>query len=255
MMLFGPTYKYENKLHKQGYQNIAGLDEVGRGAWAGPVVAAAVILPVKMKIAGIRDSKLLSPQNREKLAVYINKQALAIGLGIISEKVIDRFEDVKMHVRKVLPEIPYIQDIPTDQQAKIIAENWKYHSQISPFIILYNSKNQKEKTFLENLAKALSVYFVPTKVIFANEIEKENRWEVILDPSVLKFIIAPDDQIWDLPHMMSHYSENTAKSLVFLDEVPLFLIRNLSMYFQDPTLKSSLWKAICQKVSALQLSL
>jgi len=90
MMLFGPTYKYENKLHKQGYQNIAGLDEVGRGAWAGPVVAAAVILPVKMKIAGIRDSKLLSPQNREKLAVYINKQALAIGLGIISEKVIDQ---------------------------------------------------------------------------------------------------------------------------------------------------------------------
>ncbi|PIS01529.1 MAG: hypothetical protein COT84_01785 [Chlamydiae bacterium CG10_big_fil_rev_8_21_14_0_10_35_9] len=174
---------------------------------------------------------------------------------VISEKVIDRFEDVKMHVRKVLPEIPYIQDIPTDQQAKIIAENWKYHSQISPFIILYNSKNQKEKTFLENLAKALSVYFVPTKVIFANEIEKENRWEVILDPSVLKFIIAPDDQIWDLPHMMSHYSENPAKSLVFLDEVPLFLIPNLSMYFQDPTLKSSLWKAICQKVSALQLSL
>src|SRR3989338_888723 len=90
MILFGPTYKYENKLYKQGYQNIAGLDEAGRGAWAGPVVAAAVILPARMKIAGIRDSKLLSPQQREKLAVYINKQALAIGLGIISEKVIDQ---------------------------------------------------------------------------------------------------------------------------------------------------------------------
>ena len=90
MILFGPTYKYENKLYKQGYQNIAGLDEAGRGAWAGQVVAAAVILPARMKIAGIRDSKLLSPQQREKLAVYINKQALAIGLGIISEKVIDQ---------------------------------------------------------------------------------------------------------------------------------------------------------------------
>lgn len=90
MTLFGPTYKYENKLYRLGYQNIAGLDEAGRGAWAGPVVAAAVILPTKMKIAGIRDSKLLSPRQREKLFVYINKQALAIGLGIISEKVIDQ---------------------------------------------------------------------------------------------------------------------------------------------------------------------
>ena len=85
-----PTYKIENKLYKRGFSKIAGLDEAGRGSWAGPVVAAAVILPPKLRILGLRDSKLLSPQKREKLFVYINKNSLGVGIGIISEKVIDR---------------------------------------------------------------------------------------------------------------------------------------------------------------------
>jgi len=88
-MFAKPTYKFENRLYKQGYKNIAGLDEVGRGAWAGPVVAAAVILPPKLKIKGIRDSKLLSPKQREALYIYINKKALGVAVGIISEKIID----------------------------------------------------------------------------------------------------------------------------------------------------------------------
>jgi len=89
-MFSKPSYKIENKLRQQGFQHIAGLDEAGRGAWAGPVVAAAVILPVKLKIPSIRDSKLLSPAKREKLSVYITKNALGIGLGVISEKIIDQ---------------------------------------------------------------------------------------------------------------------------------------------------------------------
>ncbi len=88
-MFTKPTYKIENKLYKQGYKNIAGLDEVGRGAWAGPVVAAAVILPPKLKIKGIRDSKLLSSTQREKLYIYISKKAIAVAVGVVSEKIID----------------------------------------------------------------------------------------------------------------------------------------------------------------------
>lgn len=88
-MFIKPTYKVENKLYKLGFKNIAGLDEVGRGAWAGPVVAAAVILPPKLKIKGLKDSKLLTSKKREELFIFINKNALRIGLGIISEKIID----------------------------------------------------------------------------------------------------------------------------------------------------------------------
>jgi len=88
-MFINPTYKIENKLFRQGFRNIAGLDEAGRGAWAGPIVASAVILPPKLKIIGLRDSKLLSPGRREALYVNIKKNAVGIGIGIVSEKIID----------------------------------------------------------------------------------------------------------------------------------------------------------------------
>jgi len=87
--MYKPNYKIENKLWRRGFERIAGLDEAGRGAWAGPVVAAAVILPPKLALRGLRDSKQLSPKAREQFYVYINKNAIGIGIGIVSEKVID----------------------------------------------------------------------------------------------------------------------------------------------------------------------
>lgn len=88
-MLIFPNYKIEKELWRRGFRGVAGLDEAGRGAWAGPVVAAAVVLPIDLKIRGLRDSKLLSPKQREELFLVINKKALAIGVGIISERIID----------------------------------------------------------------------------------------------------------------------------------------------------------------------
>lgn len=67
---------------------IVGIDEVGRGCWAGPVVAAAVIL--RQHLAGLRDSKQLSKAQRERLAVAIRQQALATGIGWVDAATIDR---------------------------------------------------------------------------------------------------------------------------------------------------------------------
>jgi len=79
----------------QGYRLIAGLDEAGRGAWAGPVVAAAVILPLERAdlcslLDGVCDSKQLSPHVRTRLAQRICSIALAVGVGISAPTVIDR---------------------------------------------------------------------------------------------------------------------------------------------------------------------
>lgn len=68
---------------------ILGVDEVGRGAWAGPLVAGAVILPDKCKIKGLNDSKLLGKLQREKLAKVIEKKAEFIGLGWVWPQEID----------------------------------------------------------------------------------------------------------------------------------------------------------------------
>ena len=81
---------YEEELHASGYRLIAGVDEAGRGALAGAVVAAAVILPRGARIVGLADSKKLSPEQRERLFSIIHSTALGIGVGIVDEVTIDR---------------------------------------------------------------------------------------------------------------------------------------------------------------------
>jgi len=83
------TLHFEQQATKRGYQAIAGIDEAGRGPLAGPVVAAAVILPAKFDLPGLTDSKKLTESARERLFPEIRRQAVAIGVGIGSPAVID----------------------------------------------------------------------------------------------------------------------------------------------------------------------
>lgn len=86
--LFGMTL-FEGALSSYGYQRVCGIDEAGRGPLAGPVVAAAVILPSGYADAGIRDSKLLTEKQREILYDKISLEAIAIGIGVIDHTTID----------------------------------------------------------------------------------------------------------------------------------------------------------------------
>ncbi len=81
---------FERALHSTGYRSICGIDEAGRGPLAGPVVAAAVILPEDCFIEGLRDSKKLSPTRREIFFDHINAMACAVAVGIIDNETIDR---------------------------------------------------------------------------------------------------------------------------------------------------------------------
>ena len=81
--------EYENNLYNEGVTLIAGVDEVGRGPLIGPVVACACILPVNFYHKDIKDSKKLSEKKREEMYKIIKENAISIGLGIVSEKVID----------------------------------------------------------------------------------------------------------------------------------------------------------------------
>lgn len=81
--------QFELTGYQNGHRFIAGIDEVGRGPLAGPVVAAAVILPKDCQILGLNDSKQLSEKKRDALAAQIKEQALAIGIGIVSPEQID----------------------------------------------------------------------------------------------------------------------------------------------------------------------
>ena len=88
----GPVefHSYEEQSYARGFKSIAGIDEVGRGPLAGPVVAAAVILPRGYAHSEIRDSKLLTAKQREKLALLIKENATCWGLGVVEVEEIDR---------------------------------------------------------------------------------------------------------------------------------------------------------------------
>ena len=81
--------EYENSLHSRGICFIAGVDEAGRGPLAGPVVAAAAVLPFDFFSEGVDDSKKLTAKKREELFERVTKQSLAYGIGIIDNYIID----------------------------------------------------------------------------------------------------------------------------------------------------------------------
>jgi ribonuclease HII len=84
------TLLYESLVRKAGYRLIAGVDEAGRGPLAGPVVAAAVILPEGMVLEGVRDSKEMTEGSRAKAFSLIQERALSVGVGVVSAEEIDR---------------------------------------------------------------------------------------------------------------------------------------------------------------------
>lgn len=92
--LFGDTsistLYFEEQARAQGYSSVAGIDEAGRGPLAGPVVAAAVILPQRFDLPGLTDSKKISPKKREQLYPLIREQAVSVGVGVADAVEIDQ---------------------------------------------------------------------------------------------------------------------------------------------------------------------
>nr|HID59860.1 ribonuclease HII [Desulfobacterales bacterium] len=83
-------WAFEKEARRVGFEKIAGIDEAGRGPLAGPVVSAAVILPERIYIPELDDSKKLSPQKRDRLYKEIYNQAISIGIGIVDAAEIER---------------------------------------------------------------------------------------------------------------------------------------------------------------------
>ena len=99
---------YEKELYTQGIQLIAGVDEVGRGPLAGPVVAAAVILPKACKIPGLNDSKKIPKSKHKEIYEAVLQNAIAIGIGIKDNQVIDQvniYEATKLAMMEAIGQL------------------------------------------------------------------------------------------------------------------------------------------------------
>ncbi|SEN59721.1 RNase HII [Amphibacillus marinus] len=102
----------ENRYREQGCEFIAGLDEVGRGPLAGPVVAAAVILPKDFSLLGLTDSKQLSVHKRNEFAAIIKEQAISVGVGIISHDIIDRINIYQASIKAMEEALKHLTQKP-----------------------------------------------------------------------------------------------------------------------------------------------
>jgi ribonuclease HII len=102
----------ERRLHAEGFSLVAGVDEVGRGALAGPLVVCAVILPSDYDLPGLRDSKLLTPLQRNRIASWIRDQALALSLVRVTPGAIDRYGLHRSNLRALRRAVARLRPLP-----------------------------------------------------------------------------------------------------------------------------------------------
>jgi ribonuclease HII len=103
---------YEKRFWKEGWELVAGVDEVGRGPLAGPVVAACVIFPKNFWLPGVDDSKKLTKIRRERLFEQIMDDALGVGIGIVWEKTIDRVNILNASLKAMWKAVKKLKTLP-----------------------------------------------------------------------------------------------------------------------------------------------
>lgn len=105
--------KIEKKARKEGFKTIAGIDEAGRGPLAGPVVAAACIIPEKVKIHFVNDSKQLTPLKRQRIyEEIISDSRILFGVGIVSHEEIDRINIYQATIQAMLQAVEHLKALP-----------------------------------------------------------------------------------------------------------------------------------------------
>jgi hypothetical protein len=161
------------------------------------------------------------------------------------------FSDLKEIFSKIAPGFSILSQIPSDAIAKKLSTRWKTKNQTAPITLLSFQEPPQQRALLEQIAKALDVYFGPVRLVNAESIEKEKQWEAFLSVSELKLVIACDYTLWQLSGLMQTYKENPTQGTRCLGKVPLFLLPDLSLYLKDPLLKRSLWKALNQAVHSV----
>jgi len=150
-------------------------------------------------------------------------------------------------LKTISPDL-YIHETPIpDEKARRVKNAWSEKSRVPDIPILFQGSNYRP--FLDNLAKAISLCFAPSRVMDLATFEQEKKWDIFLESPQLKFILCPDHLIFSSKELLPFYKENPGQKTRFLGKIPLLLLPDLSLYFKDPYLKRSLWNVICQTLS------
>ncbi len=157
------------------------------------------------------------------------------------------FTEMKALFKEKLPHVLLSETLADDSEAKAFALRWKAPS--TEIVILSFSDHPPEKAFLTHLCTALHQCFRSAKLISAAKIEEEKGWDQLLKAENLRIVIASHNSIHALPELMKFYHEEAA-GRHRLGRIQLFLLSDLSLYMQQPSLKASLWRTLGQTLTS-----
>lgn len=147
------------------------------------------------------------------------------------------------------PQVEILKSPPIDTLAQKRANRWKTKNQITPISILSYEEEPEQLLFLKEIARAIDAYFGPANLLEGLALEKKDEWDTFLSEKSLKLVIVCDYSLWQMQNLRKTYHEVPAKKQRLVKDTPLFLLPDLSLYLKDPSLKRSLWKALCQVCS------
>jgi hypothetical protein len=155
-------------------------------------------------------------------------------------------------MRATFLQVHWIEHIPDDRLARKKRDAWAVAQEISPVVILSFDSNPEHLAFLKNVAHAISLRLAPAQILTAAEFEKSNQWDSLLSAPQLRLVIASDHGIYLQPGLKPHYREVSQQGKHFLQNIPLLMLSDISLYLKQPQLKSLLWRAICNEFALVQ---
>lgn len=158
------------------------------------------------------------------------------------------FHELKKFITEHLPQIALLDQIPEDGEAQAAAAKWKQPARSPQVLLLAFDDAPKQAVFFANICKALEAHQICCTMANASLMEQNQEWEAILRSPALKLVMACRYQTQKLPQLMQHYREELKEARAYFGKVPALLIPDASVYFQEPPLKLSLWKALRQFV-------
>ena len=153
---------------------------------------------------------------------------------------------IKRMLERIAPNMKLTDQIPDDSKAKRIANGWKEKIADAEVLLLACDSHAETLAFLKGLAKAIDQQLAKGKILMAERLEREKRWDLFLDKNAFRLIIASDG-MQKLPELM-RFASLPAKAQFFLNKMPLLILSPLAMY-KSLEHKALLWKTLCQMLT------
>ncbi|MBJ7449277.1 MAG: hypothetical protein JHC93_02835 [Parachlamydiales bacterium] len=167
-----------------------------------------------------------------------------LGLEPLKSAPIDSFEDVKTWIQTI-SSIAYVAEPLSDALAIKIREDWKHDKKLAPVVIISSNDTPATKSFLAQVAQAITLHFYPCDLIDAQEMQTKNAWQNVLEIPDKKLYIAAESAMIRYPELALVYKEKSGNKGPFLGTTPLLIVPDFALYLQQPSLKASLWSTLC----------